>query len=69
MDAVFESETIDIGRTGIFLHTTEIHPVGTFVRVVLSVKACEIVLHGNVVRVVLPPLGSRGLVTGLRGAS
>jgi hypothetical protein len=61
VEAVFESETLDISRTGVFLCTTEIRPVGTPVRMQVSVSGRELVLHGTVVRVTSSPSASTGL--------
>ena len=61
IDDVFESETLDISRAGVFLRTTEIRPEGTPVRVTLCVGGRDLVLHGTIVRVIQPPLGKCGL--------
>jgi hypothetical protein len=61
VDAVFDSETVDISRTGVFLRTSEIRPTGTPARMSITVAGRKLVLHGTVVRVVQPRLASSGL--------
>jgi hypothetical protein len=61
VEAVFESEALDISRTGVFLCTTEIRPVGTPVRMRVSVDGRQLVLHGAVVRVASPRVAPAGL--------
>lgn len=61
IDAVVESETVDISRTGVFLQTAEVRPPGTPARMTISVAGRKLVLHGTVVRVVQPPLAATGL--------
>ena len=61
IDAVVESETVDISRTGVFLRTTELRPPGTPARMTISVAGRKLVLHGTVIRVVPPPVTATGL--------
>ena len=61
VDAVVDSETVDISRTGVFLRTTQLRPPGTPARMSITVANRKLVLHGTVVRVVPPPVMATGL--------
>jgi hypothetical protein len=52
LDAAVESETIDISRSGVFLQTPDLRPVGTPVRLSFVVDGRQLVVHGVVVRTV-----------------
>jgi hypothetical protein len=53
LDAVVESSTVDISRSGVFLQTDECRPVGTPVRLSFTIEGRQLVVHGVVVRTVM----------------
>jgi len=61
LDAAIESETVDLSRSGVFLQSAEIRPTGTAVRITFTVEGRQLVVHGVIVRVVLPPAQPTGM--------
>jgi hypothetical protein len=61
LDAAVESETIDISRSGVFLQTEDLRPVGTAVRLTFVVDGRHLVVHGVVVRTVNRHAGPVGM--------
>jgi hypothetical protein len=55
LDAAVESETVDISRSGVFLATPDLRPVGTPVRLTFVVDGRQLVVHGVVVRTMNRP--------------
>jgi hypothetical protein len=55
LDAAIESETVDISRSGVFLQTQALRPMGTPVRLTFVVEGRQLVVHGVVVRTVDRP--------------
>lgn len=53
LDAAVESETVDISRSGVYLQTPEVRPIGTPVRLGFDVEGRQLIVHGVVVRTVM----------------